>query len=158
LNRRSSNEPPGQSGNRATGQGPAVGSNFREIAVWKESQAFAANVAGLVDALPRSRSADVICAQLMRAASSIAANIAEGYGRFSQAACRNHLSIARGSAFECESWVDLLVRRGHVSEEEGRKLFEACSKVQRMITTRMRGLADAKQSYALREEGPTYEF
>ena len=45
---------------------------------------------------------------MMRSAGSVPANIAEGYGRYSQAAYRSHLSIARGSLFETQSWIDLL--------------------------------------------------
>jgi four helix bundle protein len=147
----------GQSGNRAIGQKNRVGSSFREIAVWRESQSFAASVAELVDGLPQSRSSNVIGIQLLRSAGSIPANVAEGYGRYSQASYRNHLSIARGSAFESESWLDLLVRRGHVPAEEGARLIALCQTVQRMITTRMRGLGEANQSYAIREEGPAYD-
>lgn len=157
MNRSAASNPDGQSGNRANGQRASVGSNFREIAVWKESQAFAARVSEVIDLLPRGSSTDVIANQLMRSASSIAANVAEGYGRYSQAAYRNHLSIARGSAFESESWIDLLIQRRLIPENEGQELIAACTHVQRMITTRMRRLGEAKQTYALREEGPTYE-
>ena len=126
------------------------------MALWKESQAFAEEIAALVIKLPRDGAAESIAHQLVRSAGSIPANIAEGYGRFSQAAYRNHLSIARGSAFESESWLDLLTRRSYISEEESTQLLTQCSKVQRMISTRMRELSGGSASYA-REEGPTYE-
>jgi four helix bundle protein len=61
--------------------------------------------------------------QLVRAAGSVPANIAEGYGRYSQGAYRNHLSIARGSLFESESWIDLLFQAGHLSAEVNASLF-----------------------------------
>jgi len=133
-----------------------VGSNFRSIVLWKESQAFAERIAEVVVKLPRDRAADAIASQLVRAAGSIPANIAEGYGRFSPAAYRNHLSIARGSAFEAESCLDLLQRRHYLSDELAGELLGQCAKVQSMISTRMRGLGEAKQTYA-REEGEPYE-
>ena len=94
--------------------------------------------------------------QLVRSAGSVAANIAEGYGRFSQAAYRNHLSIARGSAFETESWLDLLIRTGCVAESVARPLVEDCIEVQKLLTFRMKGLPRG-QTYAIKEEGAQYE-
>ena len=125
-----------------------MGSNFRSIALWKESQSFAERVAEVVIRLTRDRATDAIASQLMRAPGSIPANVAEGYGRFSQAAYRHHLSIARGSAFEAESWIDLLYRRHYLSDDLAGELLTQCSKVESMITTRMRELGEAKQTYA----------
>lgn len=45
--------------------------------------------------------------QLLKSVSSIAANIAEGYGRHYQKNYRQFLSIARGSCFETHYWFDL---------------------------------------------------
>ena len=140
--------PAGQSGNRAIGQRVSVGSDFREMAIWQESQAFAEMAGRLVLGLRRDRAADPIGSQLIRAAGSVAANIAEGYGRFSQAAYRNHLSIARGSAFECESWLDLLMRLGYLSKEDCDDLMSKCVAVQKMLTVRMKSLHTARQTYA----------
>ena len=80
----------------------------------------------LVRDLPNDKAADSIGRQLIRSGTSIGANIAEGYGRFSQGAYRNHLSIARGSAFETESWIDLLVQSNYVSREIGDELLAQC--------------------------------
>lgn len=126
------------------------------MAVWKESQLFAERIAELVVKLRRDPAATAISGQLVRASGSIAANVAEGYGRFSQPAYRHHLSIARGSAFEAESWLDLLIRRGYIVEDEAVALLALCSNVQKMLTTRMRALGEAKQTYA-REEPASYD-
>jgi four helix bundle protein len=110
------------------------------MTLWQESQTFAELVARMVGGLTRDRVADPIAAQLIRSAGSIAANIAEGYGRFSQAAYRNHLSIARGSVFECESWLDPLMRLSFLPREDGEHLMAQCIAIQKMLTTRMRSL------------------
>jgi four helix bundle protein len=44
--------------------------------------------------------------QLLRAADSIGANIAEAYGRKSDPDQRRLLYVARGSAYEAEHWID----------------------------------------------------
>lgn len=145
-----------QSGNRAIGQRSRVGSNFRSMALWKESQDFAQLIVAEAAALPRNDSARAVAWQLVRAAGSIPANIAEGYGRFSQPAYRNHLSVARGSAFEVESWLDLLIRCGFMPPEKGGRLLSRCVTIQRMLTTRMKELGSANLTYA-REEGDPHE-
>ena len=126
------------------------------MALWQQSQEFAEQIVAIVGKLPKDRATEAIGLQLVRAAGSIAANIAEGYGRYSQAAYRNHLSIARGSAFEAESWLDLLIRTGHLDHAKGDALLQKCAYVQSMLTTRMKGLGEARETYA-REEGTSYE-
>jgi four helix bundle protein len=122
------------------------------MVVWQRAQSFAEEVIDVVAAMPRDRTAGVISNQMLRAATSIAANIAEGYGRFSQAAYRNHLSIARGSAFEVESWLDLLQRRGYITPDRAGPLLRACAEVQKLLTLRMKSLRQGK-TYASPEEG-----
>ena len=126
------------------------------MVVWQKAQSLAEEALSLVSALPQDRATAVIGRQLLRAATSIAANIAEGYGRFSQASYRNHLSIARGSAFEVESWLDLLQRRGYIAPETAASLMASCTEVQRLLTLRMKSLGENK-TYAVREEGAEYD-
>jgi four helix bundle protein len=107
--------------------------------------------------MPRDRASDVVAHQLLRAVTSIAANIAEGYGRYSRASYRNHLSIARGSAFEVESWLDLVQRRGWVAPETAHSLLSGCVEVQKLLTLRMKSLEEAT-AHAVREEESAYEL
>lgn len=135
--------------------GYATASAFRSQPLWQKAQDFAEEIAALVVALHRDAASNAIGSQLIRSAGSIGANVAEGYGRFSQAAYRNHLSIARGSTFECESWLDLLMRRGYVTQERGELLIAHCQEIGRMLTSRMKLLNDGK-TYAIRDEEARY--
>lgn len=148
----------GQTGRLANGQSVTrpVGSDFRRQLLGKKAQDFAADSARLVARLPRTRSADVIGNQLLRASTSIAANVAEGYGRYSQAAYRNHLSVARGSAFETESWLDLLFRLEYLTEADAQALINRSVELQKLLTIRMKSLTDGK-TYAVRDESLDYE-
>lgn len=126
------------------------------MALWQKSQALALAVVRLVSALPRVRTAETIGNQLLRSAGSVPANIAEGYGRYSQAAYRSHLSIARGSLFETESWIDLLAQAEFIQEADKTALLNSCHEVGKLLTLRMKSLGEARQSYA-REESGLYE-
>ena len=57
--------------------------------------------------------------QLVRAADSIGANIAEGLGRDSRADQRRFFVIARGSLYEAEHWLERAASRGLITRQDG---------------------------------------
>ncbi len=59
---------------------------------------------------------DTLGKQLIRAADSVGANIAEGYGRGSYQDNRRFVRIARGSLYEARHWLRLAFRRGLLDE------------------------------------------
>ena len=130
---------------------------FRQLGLWQKAQGFAAEVARLVDSLPRRRSSDVAGSQLVRAATSLAANIGEGHGRFTLPAYRNHLSIAKGSACEAQSWLDLLLRLGHVDAASARHPDGLCGELIAALTRRIRSLEQQEKDRRVRETGSYYE-
>jgi len=70
---------------------------------------------------------DTLGKQFVRAADSIALNIAEGYGRFFYKENKNFNYYSRGSAFECTSCLRKALKRKLISEEDNislRLLFE----------------------------------
>jgi four helix bundle protein len=105
--------------------------------VWQRAQELSLQVVRLVRELPGDRTSSVLGQQVLRSATSIAANIAEGHGRFAAGAYRNHLSIARGSATESLSWFDLLMRSGYIDEEREAELTALCDEVVRMLSAQM---------------------
>lgn len=131
--------------------------SFKNLDLWKTAQQFAVDVSVLVDGLPNSRTADVVGRQLLRSATSIGANIAEGHSRFTFGAYRNHLSIAKGSAGESEHWIDLLVRRGFLAKEAGDELSRTCITLMGALTRRILALKKQEQLPRVREEGPIYD-
>ena len=85
--------------NQQTGARQRSSYNYRNLVVWRQAQDLALEVIKVAGRLPNTGAAAVLARQLVASAASIGANIAEGHGRFSLAAYRNHLSIAKGSAF-----------------------------------------------------------
>ena len=61
--------------------------------------------------------------QICRAADSISANIAEGYGRFHFKENKNFCYYSRGSVLETKSFLRKMRHRGLVSEEIYNQLF-----------------------------------
>jgi four helix bundle protein len=129
--------------------------SYRNLRLWQRAQELAVDIVELVDALPTRRSVDSIARQIVRSVTSIGANIAEGHGRFTTPAYRNHLSIAKGSACETDSWLDLLRRLNLISAEQEGPLHRKCDALIGAITGRINDLERTGQS-AVREHDIEY--
>ena len=57
--------------------------SFRNLLLWNRGQELALKVVKLTEALPKTAGAGVMARQVVTAAASIPANIAEGHGRYS---------------------------------------------------------------------------
>lgn len=92
---------------------------FEKLVVYQKAVAFADGVCTLTKGFPRGYF--FLADQLNRAALSIAANIAEGNGRFTKPDRKNFFGIARGSIQECVPLLELASRQ---------RLLEAVSRQQ----------------------------
>jgi len=81
---------------------------------------------------------------LNRAALSIAANIAEGNGRFTKPDRRNFFGIARGSVQECVPLLELAARQKLVKREQHEQLKADLEEVARMLSGLIKGLENRK--------------
>ena len=124
--------------------------SYRNLLLWQKAQALALEVIRLVASLPRDQTTQVIGRQIVGSAGSIAANIAEGHGRYSLAAHRNHLSIAKGSACETDGWVDLLHRAGFIDAASESSLHDPCDQLIRMLTAKIVQLERMEKSRSSR--------
>ena len=102
---------------------------FRDLDVYRRSVSLTALLRGLIGEWP---SVDIwTCGvQLVRAADSVGANIAEAHGRDTYRDRRRQLYVARGSAFELEHWLLTAGARGLL--ESGDALDEA-EQISRML-------------------------
>lgn len=92
----------------------------------------AVEVYRLTDTFPK-RDLYGLVSQMTRSASSVPANIAEGYGRMSRAEYLRFLYIARGSLTEFETHLILAVRIGRATREETKEIWELSQSISRML-------------------------
>jgi four helix bundle protein len=111
---------------------------FEKLLVYQKAVDFAEAVAALTEQFPRG--SRYLADQLNRAALSIAANIAEGNGRFTKADRRNFFGIARGSIQECVPILELARRRGFVSETLHGQLKAILEELAKMLSGLINGL------------------
>ena len=97
--------------------------NFEKLQVYQLSEKIADNVRNIVVTWsPFAR--DTVGKQIVRAADSIGANIAEGSGRGSLVDNRRFVRMARGSLYETLHWLRRSYMRKLLSQSEVKKLRE----------------------------------
>ena len=67
---------------------------------------------------------DTIARQIVRSADSIAANLAEGYGRYHFKENQKFCYYSRGSAEETQTWIEKSVHRELIEREPARSLYD----------------------------------
>ena len=71
--------------------------------------------------------------QLKRASISIVINIAEGSGKFSKPDKRNFYTIARGSAYECVSLLEIIFDENQISKEKFENFYGKFEEISKML-------------------------
>lgn len=106
---------------------------FENLDVYQRSLDFVDKVDQLHQRFEGKVSRDFF-SQLSRASISIPLNIAEGNGRWHKADKRNFFWIARGSTFECVPLLEILRRRGLLSEADARSFKDHLTVIGKMLT------------------------
>lgn len=100
---------------------------LEQLAVYQMAMEIGEEVWNIVDRW-ESFSKNTMGAQFCAAADSIAANIAEGHGRFHFKENRNFCFYARGSILETKSWLKKSLNRKLVDEPTFVKIYDLLSK------------------------------
>jgi four helix bundle protein len=86
--------------------------SFRDLTVWRKAHELVLAIYRLTESLPE-REKFGLSHQMRRAAVSVPANIAEGFGKRSQAEKARFLNIAEGSLEECRYYLILAQDLGY---------------------------------------------
>ena len=115
-----------------------------ELDVFKAAEALSDAVWTVVrnwDALAR----DTVGKQMVRAADSVGANIAEGYGRGSYKDNRRFVRIARGSVHEVRFWLRRAYRRDLLTDEQQNQLKPLISRMGPLLNGYLRAIGRSDQ-------------
>jgi four helix bundle protein len=99
----------------------------------------AENCYGLTKAFPKAELFGMT-SQIRRAASSVPANIAEGYGRDSKGDYIQFLRISQGSLKEVETHLILCTRVKLLTESEAQSTLDQCDRLGKMLHRLIRSL------------------
>lgn len=111
---------------------------FEKLVVYQKAVTLADACCSLTKDFPRGYF--FLADQLNRATLSVAANIAEGNGRFTRADRKHFFGISRGSAQECVPLLELASRQGLLKPERHEVLRADVEEIARMLSGLINGL------------------
>jgi four helix bundle protein len=112
---------------------------FEDLEVWQEAQLLAVEVYHVTRSFPKDE-IYAMTSQLRRAASSISANIAEGFGRSTVKDKIHFYTIAYGSLLEVKNFLYLAQKLDYIDEEILNNLIEHSIICQKLINGSKRWL------------------
>ncbi|MDP1777820.1 MAG: four helix bundle protein [Brevundimonas sp.] len=107
--------------------------SYRYLVVWKKGMALAASVYRLTRQLPKHEEYR-ISGQMIRAATAVPANIAEGHGRGTRRDYAHFVSIAKGSLAELETFLLLVAELDLAPSTATDLVLAQAEEVGRMLT------------------------
>ena len=113
---------------------------YKELIVWQKAHGLALETIVAVKQVPQSYAADIMVKQLLRAVTSIGANIAEGYGRFTNKEYIRFLHIAYGSSNEVDHWLSLLADSKILPSETAQGLIKHNEEIIKILTSMIKKL------------------
>lgn len=94
---------------------------------------FAVNIVNLCRSIKETKREFVLTNQLLRAGTSIGANIHESKYAHGSADFIAKMQIALKECYESEYWLELLNRTGYISDEQYKPLQNDCGSIRRML-------------------------
>lgn len=113
--------------------------HHRNLEVWDKAMVLAAEVFRICRDLPASERWG-LAQQMRRTAVSIPANIAEGKGRTHPRDFARFLAIARGSAYELDTYLELVRRLEYLARDEMAAADALLHEIRRMLTALLKRL------------------
>jgi len=111
--------------------------DHHNLIYFQKAKQLTKDIVFLFNKLPQTKTNEILYKQILRSASSIGANIAEGYGRNNKKEYRQYLGIARGSSLETEYWLEIINETQNI---DTRVLIELNKEIIRLLTASIKNL------------------
>ncbi|PIU03466.1 four helix bundle protein [Candidatus Shapirobacteria bacterium CG08_land_8_20_14_0_20_39_18] len=113
-------------------------SSHKNLIVYQKAKTLTIDVINYFANAKLDRVSEILIKQLIRAVSSIGANIAEGYGRHYSKSYHQFLGIARGSSFEADYWLEIILETNKFDEQIIKKFKDTNEELIKILTTLMK--------------------
>lgn len=118
---------------------PGAVTSYKDLVVWQQAMDLAVATYEVSRQWPRDELYG-LTSQARRAAVSVAANIAEGYGRENRGSYQQFLRMAQGSLKELETHLEIARRVGCAAPEAITPLMAGCDSVGKLLRLLIRKL------------------
>jgi four helix bundle protein len=112
---------------------------FRDLVAWQKAIALTRLVYRLTGTFPSDERFGLVI-QMRRAAVSVPANIAEGYGRGARQEYIRYIQMARGSLFELQTHAEIAHGQGWMTDSAFREFNQSAEEVDRIVSGLLRSL------------------
>ncbi|TPI25461.1 four helix bundle protein [Mesorhizobium sp. B3-2-1] len=106
--------------------------SYKDLIVWQQAMDLAVATYALTKAWPKEELYG-LTSQIRRSATSIPANIAEGYGRDNRGSYQQFLRIAQGSLKEFETHLQIAERIGLATQDQADRMLLATEGIGKML-------------------------
>jgi four helix bundle protein len=117
-------------------------SSYKNLIVYQKAKNLTVEAINYFSNKRLDKISEILINQFIRSISSIGANIAEGYGRHYQKNYRQFISIARGSSFESDYWLEVMLETKKFDNKIISEFSEKNSELIKILTTLMKNLED----------------
>jgi four helix bundle protein len=114
-------------------------SSYRDLKVWQEAMVLAVQAYSITAAFPREEVFGMT-SQIRRAATSVATNIAEGYGRNNTGSYVYFLKVSQGSLKELETLLLICDRVSLAPTSDVAQLLVLCDGLGKMLRSLIRSI------------------
>ena len=111
---------------------------MKDNIVYEKAFKFAIQIVDLYKYLSKEKNEYILSKQLLRAGTSIGANIKEGIEGQSTRDFLSKMSIALKEASETEYWLELLISTNYIEKEPYKGILEDCKELNRILTAIIR--------------------
>jgi len=111
---------------------------LKDNIVYEKAFKFAIQIVDLYKYLSKEKNEYILSKQLLRAGTSIGANIKEGIEGQSTRDFLSKMSIALKEASETEYWLELLISTNYIEKEPYKGILEDCKELNRILTAIIR--------------------
>jgi four helix bundle protein len=113
---------------------------YKDLIVWQKAHGLTLKTINALKKIERSYTGDIVAKQLLRAVTSIGANIAEGYGRHEGKEYLRFLEYSYGSANEVDNWLMVLKDTRLMSPDQVQELNNENEEVLKMLVATLKKL------------------
>jgi four helix bundle protein len=119
--------------------------DFTDLETWKFSRTLRKELFLVVRSFPQEERYSLV-SQIKRAASSVTANLAEGFGRYSYQENIQFCRQSRGSLYELRDHLTTALDAGYISEEKYKSLDAIAISATRLVNGYIRATKNLKNS------------
>ena len=109
--------------------------SYKDLKMWQKANVLVNKIFDLIEVFPKNIGDETVARQVVRSSTSVAANIAEGYGGRKGKEYVSYLYQARRSIPETDYWLYLASQRRFITEQDYEELSKEYFEILLMINS-----------------------